>query len=54
MYAIYAYIRVAWGVNVGIYGIHGESGFKLQMCRQAWTLRPSGCPGWTTPHIPTL
>ena len=23
MYAIYAYIGVVWGVNVGIYGIHG-------------------------------
>ena len=26
MYAIYAYIGVVWGVNVGIYGIHGVSG----------------------------
>ena len=26
VYAIYAYIRVVWGVNVGIYGIHGVSG----------------------------
>ena len=26
MYAIYAYIRVVWGVNVGIYGIHGVFG----------------------------
>ena len=26
MYAIYAYIGVVLGVNVGIYGIHGESG----------------------------
>ena len=25
MYAIYAYIGVVWGVNVGIYGIHGVS-----------------------------
>ena len=24
--AIYAYIGVVWGVNVGIYGIHGVSG----------------------------
>ena len=28
MYAIYAYIRVVWGVNVGIYGIHGVSGYS--------------------------
>ena len=27
MYAIYAYIRVVWGVNVGIYGIHGVFGY---------------------------
>ena len=26
MYVIYAYIGVVWGVNVGIYGIHGVSG----------------------------
>ena len=26
MYAIYAYIGVVWGVNVGIQGIHGVSG----------------------------
>ena len=26
MYAIFAYIGVVWGVNVGIYGIHGASG----------------------------
>ena len=26
MYAIYAYIGVVWGVNVGIYGIYGVSG----------------------------
>ena len=26
MYAIYAYIGVVWGVNVGIYWIHGASG----------------------------
>ena len=26
MYAIYAYIGVVWGVNVGIYGIHGAFG----------------------------
>ena len=26
MYIIYAYIGVVWGVNVGIYGIHGVSG----------------------------
>ena len=25
MYAIYAYIVVVWGVNVGIYPIHGVS-----------------------------
>ena len=26
MYGIYAYIGVVWGVNVGIYGIHGAIG----------------------------
>ena len=26
MYAIYAYIGVVWGVNVGIYSIHGVYG----------------------------
>ena len=26
MYAMYAYIGVVLGVNVGIYGIHGVSG----------------------------
>ena len=29
MYAIYAYIGVVLGVNVGIYGIHGVSGNAL-------------------------
>ena len=28
MYAIYAYIGVVWGVNVGIYSIHGVSGIE--------------------------
>ena len=27
MYAIYAYIGVVLGINVGIYGIHGVSGY---------------------------
>ena len=27
MYAIYAYIGVVFGVNVGIYGIHGVPGY---------------------------
>ena len=27
MYGIFTYIGVVWGVNVGIYGIHGVSGF---------------------------
>ena len=26
MYAIYAYFGVVWGVNLGIYGIHGVFG----------------------------
>ena len=26
MYGIFTYIGVVWGVNVGIYGIHGVSG----------------------------
>ena len=30
MYAIYAYIGVVWGVNVGIYGIHGAAGYDDQ------------------------
>ena len=30
MYAIYAYIGVVWGANVGIYGIHGASGLETQ------------------------
>ena len=29
MYAIYAYIGVVLGVNVGIYGIHGVSGYGV-------------------------
>ena len=29
MYAIYAYIGVVWGVNAGIYGIHGVCGLAL-------------------------
>ena len=29
MYAIYAYIGVVLGVNVGICGIHGVSGYKF-------------------------
>ena len=29
MYAIYAYIGVVWGANVGIYGIHGASGIAM-------------------------
>ena len=35
MYGIYAYIVVVWGVNVGIYGIHGASGLDglLPRCR---------------------
>ena len=33
MYVIYAYIGVVWGVNVGIYSIHGVSGmFKYVNC----------------------
>ena len=28
MYAIYAYIGVVGGFNVGIYGIHGASGYS--------------------------
>ena len=36
MYAIYAYIRVVWGVSVGIYFIHGVSGKGTQLtCSQA-------------------
>ena len=29
MYAIYAYIGVVWGVNVGIYSIHGVYGYSM-------------------------
>ena len=43
MYAIYAYIGVVWGVNVGIYGIHGVSGYSMFssafLCRLAQTPR---------------
>ena len=28
---IYAYIGVVWGVNVGIYGIHGVSGIYMSV-----------------------
>ena len=45
MYAVYAYIGVVLGVNVGIYGIHGVSG-ELSMCadfvyrrNQTWSVR---------------
>ena len=50
MYAIYAYIGVVWGVNAGIYGIHGVSGYymhqmkgNLQQCTPSncrWPIRP--------------
>ena len=29
MYAIFTYIGVVWGVNVGIYGIHGVFGYGI-------------------------
>ena len=32
MYAIFAYIGVVSGVNVGIYGIHGVSGLDGMEC----------------------
>ena len=32
VYAIYAYIEVVLGVNVGIYGIHGVFGFLQLTC----------------------
>ena len=44
MYAIYAYIGVVLGVNVGIYGIHGVSGYSDLVLRDAaygWVLVPS-------------
>ena len=31
MYAIYAYIGVVWGANVGIYGIHGVYGQRTRV-----------------------
>ena len=31
MYAIFTYIGVVWGVNVGIYAIHGVSGIGSEM-----------------------
>ena len=33
MYGIYAYIGVVWGVNVGIYSIHGVYGYVSITCR---------------------
>ena len=49
MYSIYAYIGVVWGVNVGIYSIHGVSGIesnedhKTDILPKALTTRV--CPG---------
>ena len=40
MYAIYAYIGVVLGVNVGIYGIHGVFG-----THRLWE------PGTCTPYV---
>ena len=34
MYGIFTYIGVVWGVNVGIYGIHGVSGYT----RSVWVV----------------
>ena len=31
MYAIFTYIGVVWGVNVGIYAIHGVSGIVVHV-----------------------
>ena len=44
MYAIYAYTGVVLGVNVGIYGIHGVSGYRCQppdveLCRELGGIR---------------
>ena len=33
MYAIYAYIGVVWGVNVGIYSIHGVCEY-MYICKK--------------------
>ena len=36
MYAIYAYMGVVLGVNVGIYGIHGVSGMNSVEVANGW------------------
>ena len=41
MYGIFTYIGVVWGVNVGIYGIHGVSGYRTTYPDQLNTLTPS-------------
>ena len=42
MYAIYAYIGVVLGVNVGIYGIHGVSGIDLTATRAPYWVNSRG------------
>ena len=42
MYAIYAYIGVVLGVNVGIYGIHGVSGIHIYILRNWRTGEKNG------------
>ena len=52
MYAIYAYIGVVLGVNVGIYGIHGVSGYSDLVLRDAaygWVARAELARGPSRP-----
>ena len=47
MYGIFTYIGVVWGVNVGIYGIHGVSGYIINQCyiyESSWPSRSFECP----------
>ena len=45
MYGIYTYIQVVWGVNVGIYGIHGVFGKACSPSNMPYSGRfgPLGC-----------
>ena len=48
IHAIYAYMRVVWGVNVGMYGIHGVFGFvhKGQSSKALCFYSTSMCSSW--------
>ena len=53
MYAVYAYIGVVLGVNVGIYGIHGVSGiYTLILLYQGIVqFHASGGECWDRVHL---